>query len=132
MSLLIAAPYHMRLKGEKRFNMTICLFCKMVDGVIKPDVVYEDDTVLAFRDINPQAPVHILIIPKVHIATLNDLDDTLLAGQLLQTAAKLAKREGLSEDGYRTVFNCNKKGGQEVYHLHLHLLGGRQMTWPPG
>jgi len=112
--------------------MTQCLFCKMVNGVIKPDVVFEDDTVLAFKDINPQAPVHILIIPKVHIATLNDLDDTLLAGQLLQTAAKLAKQEGLSEDGYRTVFNCNKKGGQEVYHLHLHLLGGRQMHWPPG
>jgi len=112
--------------------MTQCLFCKMVAGVIKPDVVFEDDTVLAFKDINPQAPVHILIIPKVHIATLNELGDTLLAGQLLQTAAKLAKQEGLSEDGYRTVFNCNKKGGQEVYHLHLHLLGGRQMTWPPG
>ena len=112
--------------------MTQCLFCKMVDGVIKPDVVFEDDSVLAFKDINPQAPVHILIIPKVHVATLNDLDDTLLAGQLLQTAAKLAKQEGLSDDGYRTVFNCNKKGGQEVYHLHLHLLGGRQMTWPPG
>ena len=104
----------------------------MVAGVIKPDMVFEDDTVLAFRDINPQAPVHILIIPKVHIATLNDLDDTLLAGQLLQTAVNLAKQEGLSEDGYRTVFNCNKNGGQEVYHLHLHLLGGRQMTWPPG
>ena len=112
--------------------MTQCLFCKMADGVIKPDVVFEDDTVLAFNDINPQAPVHILIIPKVHVATLNDLDDTLLAGQLLQTAAKLAKQEGLSDDGYRTVFNCNKKGGQEVYPLHLHLLGGRQMTWPPG
>lgn len=132
MSLLIAARYHMHLKGEKRFNMTNCLFCKMVAGEIKPDVVYEDDIVLAFRDINPQAPVHILIIPKIHIATLNDLDNTLLAGQLLQTAVKLAKQEGLSEDGYRTAFNCNKKGGQEVYHLHLHLLGGRQMTWPPG
>ena len=102
--------------------MTHCLFCKMVAGVIKPDVVFEDDTLLAFRDINPQAPVHILIIPKVHIATLNDLDDTLLAGQLLQVAVKLAKQEGLFEDGYRTVFNCNKKGGQDVYHLHLHLL----------
>ena len=112
--------------------MTECLFCKMVAGVIKPDVVFEDETVLAFRDINPQAPVHILIIPKVHIATLNDLDDSLLAGQLLQTAVKLAKKERLSEEGYRTVFNCNRKGGQEVYHLHLHLLGGRQMIWPPG
>jgi histidine triad (HIT) family protein len=112
--------------------MTQCLFCKMAAGVIKPDVVFEDNTVLAFNDINPQAPVHILIIPKVHIDTLNDLDDALLAGQLLQTAVMLAKQEGLSEDGYRTVFNCNKKGGQEVYHLHLHLLGGRQMHWPPG
>lgn len=112
--------------------MTHCLFCRMVAGEIKPDVVFEDDTVLAFRDINPQAPVHILIIPKVHIATLNDLDDALLTGQLFQTAVMLAKQEGLSDDGYRTVFNCNKRGGQEVYHLHLHLLGGRQMTWPPG
>lgn len=112
--------------------MTDCLFCKMVAGVIKPDVVFEDDSVLAFRDINPQAPVHILIIPKRHIATLNDLNDALLAGQLLQTAVNLAKQESLSEEGYRTVFNCNKRGGQEVYHLHLHLLGGRQMIWPPG
>ena len=112
--------------------MTDCLFCKMASGEIQPDVVYEDDTVLAFRDINPQAPVHILIIPKQHIATLNDLDDPVLAGQLLLTAKKLASQEGLSEDGYRTVFNCNKQGGQEVYHIHLHLLGGRQMTWPPG
>ena len=112
--------------------MNDCLFCKMVAGDIKPDVVFEDESVLAFRDINPQAPVHILIISKVHITTLNDLDNTLLAGHLLQTAVNLAKQEGLSEDGYRTVFNCNKKGGQEVYHVHLHLLGGRQMVWPPG
>ena len=112
--------------------MTECLFCKMVAGVIKPDVVFEDENVLAFRDINPQAPIHILIIPKRHIENLNELDDALLAGQLLQTAATLAKREGISETGYRTVFNCNKKGGQDVYHLHLHLLGGRQMIWPPG
>ncbi len=112
--------------------MTSCLFCKMVAGEIKPDIVFEDDSVLAFRDINPQAPVHLLIIPKVHIATLNALDDTLLAGQLLQTAIQLAKQEGLSEHGYRTVFNCNSQGGQEVFHVHLHLLGGRQMHWPPG
>ncbi len=112
--------------------MTDCLFCKMANGEIKPDIVYEDDTVLAFRDINPQAPVHILIIPKRHIATLNDLDDVELAGTLLLTASKIARQENLAEDGYRTVFNCNKQGGQEVYHIHLHLLGGRQMTWPPG
>ncbi len=112
--------------------MTDCLFCKMITGEIKPDVVYEDDSVLAFRDINPQAPVHILIIPKVHVETLNDLDDSVLAGKLLQTAIKLAKQEGLAEEGYRTVLNCNEKGGQEVFHLHMHLLGGRQMQWPPG
>ncbi|MCK5120598.1 MAG: histidine triad nucleotide-binding protein [Methylococcales bacterium] len=112
--------------------MTDCLFCKMVAGEIKPDVVYEDEHVLAFRDINSQAPVHILIIPKTHVATLNDLDDSVMAGRLLQTAVKLAKQEGLAEEGYRTVLNCNEKGGQEVFHLHMHLLGGRQMTWPPG
>jgi histidine triad (HIT) family protein len=112
--------------------MTNCLFCKMVSGEIKPDTVFEDDNILAFRDINPQAPVHILVIPKRHIATLNDLDDAVLSGQLLKAAVTLAKQEGLSEDGYRTVFNCNKNGGQAVYHLHLHLLGGRQMAWPPG
>jgi len=104
----------------------------MVAGEIKPDIVYQDETVLAFRDINPQAPVHILIIPKKHVETLNDLDDSDLAGHLLKTAVSLAKQEGLAEDGYRTVFNCNKNGGQEVFHLHLHLLGGRQMSWPPG
>ena len=112
--------------------MTDCLFCKMVAGEIKPDVVYEDEHVLAFRDINSQAPVHILIIPKTHVATLNDLDDSVMAGRLLQTAVKLAKQEGLAEEGYRTVLNCNEKGGQEVFHLHMHLLGGRQMIWPPG
>ncbi len=112
--------------------MTDCLFCKMVAGAIKPNVVFEDENILAFRDISPQAPVHILIIPKHHIPTLNELDDTLIAVQLLQTAVKLAKQEGLSDTGYRTVFNCNKHGGQEVYHLHLHLLGGRLMIWPPG
>ncbi len=112
--------------------MTDCLFCKMAAGEIKPDTVYEDNDVLAFRDINPQAPVHLLIIPKTHIATLNDLDDFALSGKLLQTAILLAKQEGLAEEGYRTVFNCNAKGGQEVFHLHMHILGGRQMKWPPG
>lgn len=127
----------MRLTGGKKFSfevksMTNCIFCKMVAGDIKPDTVFEDDNILAFRDLNPQAPVHLLIIPKRHIATLNDLDDPLLAGQLVQAAVKLAEHEGLSEDGYRTVFNCNRNGGQAVYHLHLHLLGGRPMHWPPG
>ncbi|PPD24220.1 MAG: histidine triad nucleotide-binding protein [Methylomonas sp.] len=112
--------------------MTECLFCKMVLGVIKPNVVYENDYVLAFKDINPQAPVHILIIPKTHVATLNELDNIELSGQLLLAVNQVAQQENLSEAGYRTVINCNKNGGQEVYHLHLHLLGGRQMRWPPG
>lgn len=112
--------------------MTDCLFCKMVAGEIKPDVVFENEQVLAFRDINPQAPVHILVIPKRHVTTLNDLDDSELGGQLLKASVTLAKQEGIADEGYRTVINCNKNGGQAVYHLHLHLLGGRQMAWPPG
>jgi histidine triad (HIT) family protein len=112
--------------------MADCLFCKMVAGNIKPDVVFEDDHILAFNDINPQAPVHILVIPKRHITTLNDLDDAQLGGKILQVATTLAKQQGIAEKGYRTVFNCNNNGGQAVYHLHLHLLGGRQMAWPPG
>jgi len=112
--------------------MTDCLFCKMVAGTIKPDVVFENGHVLAFRDINPRAPTHILVIPKTHIATLNELEDSRLAGELLLAVGKIAEQEGLSADGYRTVINCNRHGGQEVYHLHLHLLGGRQMVWPPG
>jgi histidine triad (HIT) family protein len=112
--------------------MADCLFCKMVAGDIKPDVVFEDDHILAFRDINPQAPVHILVIPKRHITTLNDLDDVQMGGRILQAAVELAKQQGLAEDGYRAVFNCNGHGGQAVHHLHLHLLGGRQMGWPPG
>ncbi len=112
--------------------MSDCLFCKMVTGDIQPEVVFEDDNVLAFRDINPQAPTHVLIVPKRHVSTLNDLEDTELGGQLLKAAVAIAKQEGLAEHGYRTVFNCNRHGGQEVFHLHLHLLGGRQMSWPPG
>ncbi len=114
--------------------MTDCLFCKMVTREITPDVVFEDDDVLAFRDINPQAPTHILIIPKRHIATLNDLEaeDAELIGKMYLVAKQLAAEEGIAETGYRTNFNCNSDGGQEVYHLHLHLLGGRKMEWPPG
>lgn len=112
--------------------MSDCLFCKMIAGDIQPDVVHEDDDILAFRDINPRAPTHILVIPKRHVATLNELDDSELAGKLLQTVSYLAKQLGLADDGYRAVINCNENGGQEVFHLHLHLLGGRQLTWPPG
>jgi histidine triad (HIT) family protein len=127
--LLTAVELCLETSGEK---MTDCLFCKMAQGEIRPDVVFEDEQVLAFRDIHPQAPVHILIIPKQHVPTLNDLSDNELAGHLLQTAVKIAAQEGLADDGYRTVINCNREGGQEVYHLHLHLLGARQMHWPPG
>lgn len=114
--------------------MTDCLFCKMVNGEIPPDIVYEDDEVLAFNDINPQAPTHVLIIPKKHIATLNDAsdEDTQVLGRLNIVAAQLAKKLGFAEDGYRVVMNCNADGGQAVYHIHLHLLGGRSMAWPPG
>lgn len=101
---------------------------------METDTVYQDERIMAFRDINPQAPSHILIIPKKHISTLNDLEeeDTGLIGQIMLTAKNIAKDLGYSEEGYRTVFNCNAHGGQSVYHLHLHLLGGRQMLWPPG
>jgi len=112
--------------------MSDCLFCKMVEKDITPDIVYENEQVLAFRDVNPQAPVHILIIPKQHITTLNDCENTTLLGELLQVASKLAAIEGISASGYRTVINCNAEGGQAVYHLHVHLLGGRQMHWPAG
>jgi len=112
--------------------MTDCLFCKMVAGDIKPDVVFENDKVLAFRDIRPQAPVHVLVIPKTHVATLNELTDRELAGELLAAVAQITRQEGVADDGYRTVINCNRAAGQEVYHLHLHVLGGRAMHWPPG
>lgn len=114
--------------------MTDCLFCKMVSGEIQPDTVYEDEHVLAFRDINPQAPTHVLVIPKEHISTLNDLqpDHAALAGKLLLAAKRIAAEEGIADSGYRTLFNCNADGGQAVYHIHLHVLGGRAMGWPPG
>jgi histidine triad (HIT) family protein len=114
--------------------MTDCLFCKMVAGEIKPAVVYENDHVLAFRDIRPRAPVHVLVIPKRHIPTLDDLPeaDSALASELLQAVRKVAQSEGIAETGYRTVINCRGDSGQEVYHLHLHVLGGRPMSWPPG
>lgn len=109
-----------------------CLFCKMVAGDIKPDIVFDNDRILAFNDIAPQAPIHILIIPKKHFSTLNDIDDAALLGELMLTAAQLAKKIGVADTGYRAVINCNEQGGQAVYHLHIHLLAGRQMTWPAG
>lgn len=114
--------------------MDKCLFCKIVAGDIPADTVYENDQVFAFRDIDPKAPTHILIIPKEHIATTNDLAEAhkTLVGEMLLAAKEIAGQEGIADSGYRTVFNCNGDGGQAVYHIHLHLLGGRQMTWPPG
>ena len=114
--------------------MQECLFCKIRDGEIPGDIVYENDHVLAFNDINPVAPTHILIIPKEHISTLNDLEEnhTQTMGELILAAKKIAESKGFSEAGYRTVFNCNEDGQQTVFHIHLHLIGGRQMSWPPG
>ena len=114
--------------------MSDCLFCKMVAGEIKPDVVYEDDAVMAFRDVNPQAPLHVLVIPRVHIATTNDLtaENADIVGKLYLAAKQIAADEGVAEPGYRMVMNCNPGAGQSVYHIHLHLLGGRAMAWPPG
>jgi histidine triad (HIT) family protein len=112
-----------------------CLFCKISAGEINADIVYETDELVAFRDINPQAPTHILIIPRRHVATINDIaaaeaeEDI---GRLYAAAAHLAAAEGIAEEGYRVVMNCNSAAGQTVFHLHLHLLGGRQMGWPPG
>jgi histidine triad (HIT) family protein len=110
------------------------LFLKIIDREIPADIVYETEDVLAFRDINPQAPLHVLIIPKMHIRTIDDIqpEQAKLVGRLFLAAAEIARDEGLSEDGYRVVMNCKQAGGQMVYHIHLHLLGGRQMNWPPG
>jgi len=111
-----------------------CLFCRIVNREISSDTVYETDSLLAFKDINPQAPHHILIIPKKHIPTLNDLiiEDANLIVELFMAAKKLAFDLGIAESGYRTVLNCNADAGQAVFHIHLHLVGGRVMDWPPG
>ena len=111
-----------------------CLFCKIIKGEIPSNKVYEDDAVFAFRDIEPQAPVHILIIPKEHIASANELNDenSAIVGHIFSVAAKIAKSEGIAEGGYRIVNNCGADGGQTVGHLHFHMLGGRSLAWPPG
>lgn len=111
-----------------------CLFCKIANKEIETEIVYEDDDVMGFKDVNPQAPVHLLFIPKKHIDTLNDIsgEDSELLGNLLNSIKKAASENNISDDGYRVVVNCNKNAGQEVFHLHIHLLGGRSFTWPPG
>ena len=114
--------------------MADCLFCKIVNREIPASIVYEDERILAFNDINPQAPTHVLVVPKAHIATLNDVspEDDQIVGELVRRAAAIAKTRGISTGGFRTVFNTNREAGQTVFHIHLHLLGGRAMEWPPG
>lgn len=110
------------------------LFLKIIAREIPADIVYENDDVLAFRDLNPQAPLHVLIIPKIHIRTINEMqpENAELVGKLFLAAQEIAAQQGVAEDGYRVVMNCNSAAGQTVFHIHLHLLGGRQFSWPPG
>ena len=111
-----------------------CLFCKIIEREIPGAIVYEDDRVIAFNDIKPQAPTHVLVVPKRHIESLNELQpgDDQIVGELIRRAAAIAKERGVSAGGFRTVFNTNRDGGQTVFHIHVHLLGGRRMQWPPG
>ncbi len=111
-----------------------CIFCKIIDGQIPADLIYQDDSIVAFRDINPQAPTHVLIIPKKHIEKISDIneEDSELISKMVLVAKKIAEDEGITESGFRLVFNNNKDAGQEVFHIHLHLLGGRKFSWPPG
>ena len=115
-------------------NSADCLFCKIVAGEIPAEIIYESELAIAFRDVNPKAPTHVLIIPRQHIATINDLkaEDQATVGDMYLAAKAIAAAEGLAEDGYRVVMNCNEAAGQTVFHIHLHLLGGRDFGWPPG
>ncbi|ADQ15103.1 histidine triad nucleotide-binding protein [Halanaerobium hydrogeniformans] len=114
--------------------MEDCLFCKIATGEMETDFVYSDDRLVVFKDINPQAPVHLLIVPKKHISNLNNLEkeNNNLIGHIYQVAKQLAAEKNIAESGYRIVSNCNDDGGQSVYHIHFHLLGGRKLQWPPG
>ncbi|MFW5986486.1 MAG: histidine triad nucleotide-binding protein [Halanaerobiales bacterium] len=114
--------------------MEDCLFCKIVNGEMDTDFVYEDEKVVAFEDINPQAPLHLLIVPREHISTLLDMEgeDYQISAHVYRVANKLAREKGIAEDGFRLVSNCGDDGGQTVYHIHYHLLGGRELQWPPG
>ncbi|PRD37510.1 UNVERIFIED_CONTAM: Hint1 [Trichonephila clavipes] len=114
--------------------MSDCIFCKIANHEVNARIVYENERLVAFHDLFPAAPTHLLIIPKTHYSTLNDVpaEDAPVLGELMTTAARLAGELGLAEDGYRVVMNCNSHGGQSVYHIHLHMLAGRKLTWPPG
>ncbi len=114
--------------------MDNCLFCKIINGDIAAKKVYENEHIIAFNDIDPKAPVHILVIPKKHIRSINELNssDINLAGEIILAAKKIAKDQGIDSKGFREVFNTNDDGGQTVYHIHMHIMGGRQMQWPPG
>jgi len=114
--------------------MSDCLFCKIASGDIKGTIVFEDERLVAFRDINPQAPMHVLVVPRRHIGSLNDLQpsDDGLVGEMVRRGAAIAAEHGHAAGGYRTVFNCNADAGQTVFHIHLHVLGGRRFGWPPG
>ena len=114
--------------------MADCLFCRIAAGQIPAKIVYQDERLIAFQDINPQAPMHVLIVPRRHIATLNDLapGDDGIVGEMVRRAAAIAREHGHADRGYRTVFNCNAEAGQTVFHIHLHVLGGRSLGWPPG
>ena len=111
-----------------------CLFCKILAGDIPAEIIYESDTAIGFRDINPTAPTHVVIIPRKHIATINDIepDDEQVVGSLFTAAREIAEKEGHADVGYRVAMNCNEAAGQTVFHIHLHLLAGRSFSWPPG
>jgi histidine triad (HIT) family protein len=134
---LCSSQNNVKLSRTAQFEeseMSENLFLKIIRREIPAEIVYETDEVLAFKDVNPQAPVHLLIIPKMHIRTINDIEPqhSELVGRLFMAAAEIARQEGISEQGYRVVMNCNAAAGQTVFHIHLHLLGGRVMGWPPG
>lgn len=114
--------------------MSDCLFCGIIEGEVKANIIYQDNSVVAFKDVNPKAPVHFLIVPRKHIATLIDVqrEDKTLIGDIFLAANQLARDHGISQDGFRVVVNCGPGAGQTVFHLHFHLMGGRSLTWPPG
>jgi len=129
-----AKCFYGSLFKEKEMSDNDCLFCKIINKEIEANIVYEDKDILAFRDIHPQAPVHILIIPKQHIEKISDLDEQKknIVSNLILTANSLARDNKIDKQGYRLVFNCGADAGQLIFHIHLHLLGGRKMAWPPG